>query len=440
VQPYASLPTNLVTALGSGFNPGMRMKSYQTSNNAHFVNGFRNVPQYAIEGAEGFFPDNQADQTLFTHNGQFWNSGVINFSQNGSGAVTDNGDFRSTDTPTAHPDSAAPGLPGGPSMDNDSWVARTFLEFPAAGFYLMGVNSDDGFRVIHGDRMGPGQSLLSILAPQSIAGDVQAMNQTELFGGALPVPPIIAQAVLCNPPWPTAMPVNAAALAGKIAILHRDPSGGVAAHSYWAQQAGAIAVVFVDQDDLGPTRYASTFGTGSPTPTIPVVMIGYTAGTNMIAKATATSSSPVVLTLGDGSNVKIGEFVGGRGASDTLFALNVPSAGVYPMTLWWENGGGDANCEWFMQDQITGAKTLVNDTGSAVKAWIQRTVPAAAHLNQPVVSGSNMTMSWTGKGELEFSYYVTGPWFQAVSQANPQTVPLNNGLPVGQTFYRVRTY
>lgn len=441
VQNYATLNTNTWTALGSGFNPGFRMLSYQTAN-TNILNGWLNTPEFAIQGSEGFYAGNEADLSLFTHNGQFWNSTVINFSQNSAGAVTDNGDFRSTDLPIPHPDTNAPGLPGvGVTvMDNDCWLARTFVEFPTAGLYLMGVNSDDGFRVITGDRRGPGHSMVSILAPQSVAGDVPAMNQTPNFGGALPQPSIIAQAVLCNPPWPTSMPVNAAALAGKIAILHRDPTGGVAAHSYWAQQAGAIACVFVDQDNLGPTRQPGAFGTGTPTPTFPVVMIDYTAGTNLIANATADASSPVVLALGEGANANCGEFNGGRGSSDTLFAIQVPVAGVYPLTLYWENGGGDANCEWFTQDIVTGVKTLVNDPTSTVKAWIQRNFPSGAHFNPPVNGGGNVTLSWTGEGELEFAYSINGPWWMAVNQNNPQTVPANNGLPVGQTFYRIRSY
>ena len=56
-------------------------------------------------------------------------------------------------------------------------------------------------------------------------------------------------------------------------------------------------------------------------------------------------------------------------------------------------------------------------------------------------SGANVTISWTGEGELEFSYYVNGPWFQAPSQNNPQTASTAAPAPgAGQTFYRVRSY
>ena len=173
--------------------------------------------------------------------------------------------------------------------------------------------------------------------------------------------------------------------------------------------------------------------------TIPVVTIDYSAGTNLIAHATTSASSPIVLSIGDGSNPKLGEFSGGRGAADTIFGVNVTRAGVYPLWLVWENGGGDANCEWFTMDPATSVKTLINDPDSTVKAWTARSFPVGARFNAPVVSGSGLTLSWTGGGELEQAYSLTGPWFQAVNQDNPQSVPLN-AAGVGQTFFRIRQY
>src|SRR5262249_38406616 len=151
---------------------------------------------------------------------------------------TQNGNFRDTG---GFPDRAFPGLgtwaaPAGVNKgDNDAMEIRAYVEFPTAGLILMGVNSDDGFRVTEGETTSV-KSMLSIAAPASIAGDVPGMmTQNGLdgsaFGGPLPKPPITVQAVLCDPPWPTAPPNNAAALAGKIAILQRDSGGGTAAHS-----------------------------------------------------------------------------------------------------------------------------------------------------------------------------------------------------------------
>lgn len=44
-------------------------------------------------------------------------------------------------------------------------------------------------------------------------------------------------------------------------------------------------------------------------------------------------------------------------------------------------------------------------------------------LNNPVLAGNNVTLSWTGGGTLEEAAAVTGPWTTSASQANPQTVP-----------------
>jgi hypothetical protein len=49
------------------------------------------------------------------------------------------------------------------------------------------------------------------------------------------------------------------------------------------------------------------------------------------------------------------------------------------------------------------------------------------------VSGSNLTISWTGQGRLEEAAAVTGPWAASATQTNPQTV-----TPAGSAkFYRV---
>src|SRR5207237_376688 len=79
---------------------------------------------------------------------------------------------------------------------------------------------------------------------------------------------------------------------------------------------------------------------GAGNVTIPVVTIDYSAGTNLIAHATTSASSPIVLSIGDGSNPKLGEFSGGRGAADTILEGNVTRAGVSPLWLVREDGGG----------------------------------------------------------------------------------------------------
>lgn len=55
-------------------------------------------------------------------------------------------------------------------------------------------------------------------------------------------------------------------------------------------------------------------------------------------------------------------------------------------------------------------------------------------LNAPGRQGDNLVLSWTGTGTLEQADAVNGPWSEATSQANPQTVPTTGA----GKFYRLR--
>jgi len=329
-------------------------------------------------------------------------------------------------------------------MDNDAMRARVFVEFPSAGAYLMGVNSDDGFRVTLGDRTSPGKSMLRVMAPAGIAGEIVGMNTTQTdrdgnngFGGPLPTTPVFAQAVLCDPISADTALNNAAAIAGKIAICQRT-SANFATECLNCFNAGAIAVVGgLRADDAG--KLPGTRGGSAATVTIPCIQISYEDGTNLIAHGTTGANSPLILRVSaEDCSMNLGEYSGGRAASDTLFVVNVPQAGVYPLSLVWENAGGDANCEWFTIDNA-GVKQLINDSSSTVKGWTQRIVPTGARLNALVVSGSSATLSWTGEGELEYTYSLNGSWNKAANQNNPQSVLLNTP-GVSQTFFRIRSY
>lgn len=73
----------------------------------------------------------------------------------------------------------------------------------------------------------------------------------------------------------------------------------------------------------------------------------------------------------------LGEYNGGRGASDTTFQFEVTKAGMYPFRTIWENGGGDSNIEWFTVQADGVTKVLINDvTNGGIPAY--RAVSAAA--------------------------------------------------------------
>jgi hypothetical protein len=75
----------------------------------------------------------------------------------------------------------------------------------------------------------------------------------------------------------------------------------------------------------------------------------------------------------------VGEFNGGRGASDTLFTFSVAQAGLHAVRFTWEQGGGGANLEIFTV-KANGDRVLVNDTANGgVRAYRAVTTPARAY-------------------------------------------------------------
>jgi hypothetical protein len=440
--PYTTIPTGLRTPPGSGSNPGFRVHAFQTPN-TNIFNGFPNNTRIANEAINGQYGANIANLTSFTNSdpygltGLYLETNIVNYAEHGDGSVYTTGNFPG--------DVAIPGVPGANNIaDNCVLEFITFLEFPAAGFYSMGVNSDDGFRVTLGDRSSPGKGMLQVMAPAAIAGEYVAMSTTQTdrdgnrgFGGPLPTTPIIAQAVICDPVFADVPLKNAAAIAGKIAVCQRGPS--FATQSRNCFDAGAIAVVGGlapgDAGQLPGTRGGSDAGI-----TIPCLQVTYELGTNLIARGTTNGSSPLVLRVSaDDCSLNLGEYSGGRGSSDTTFGLYVPQAGLYPMRLVWENGGGDANVEWFTINS-NGTHLAINDaTAGAIKAWRARVVSTgSAQVIKPTLSNGNVILSWTGEGELEEALAINGPWNKSAFQNNPATIPAYPLSPV--RFFRIRQY
>lgn len=137
VDAYQTLSTALVTPVGSARDRGFRIRTVQSEaarattiaaaeqqllNN----NGAANIADTFGAGTDGFF----------------LHTGVINFNQD---APSPAGNFNADG---GFEDMLPPGIPGTlGGNDNYTVEVLTFLEFPAAGFYTLGVNSDDGFKV-----------------------------------------------------------------------------------------------------------------------------------------------------------------------------------------------------------------------------------------------------------------------------------------------------
>lgn len=90
----------------------------------------------------------------------------------------------------------------------------------------------------------------------------------------------------------------------------------------------------------------------------------------------------------------VAQFDGGRGASDTIATLLIPTPGYYPFRTVWFEGGGGANFEWVAERTAptTQARALINDAiRPSVKAYRVRTgtTPAAVSFLNPFASSGN---------------------------------------------------
>lgn len=143
---WKSLPTSLATAPGTGANAGVRWRSYQT------VAGLDNTVATAEKALRGELGANVAAAS-----GEADGWFLVDF-VNFDTKAGDAGNFNSgSETPgLAVADTEIPGIPGSEnSLENFATEAWTFVELPAAGFYTMVVNCDDGFQVSVGTTNTP---------------------------------------------------------------------------------------------------------------------------------------------------------------------------------------------------------------------------------------------------------------------------------------------
>jgi hypothetical protein len=79
----------------------------------------------------------------------------------------------------------------------------------------------------------------------------------------------------------------------------------------------------------------------------------------------------------------------------------------------------------------TGHAVFTNVVMSATSPFAAPVAPGVLSLTKP---GANCQLSWTSVGTLQVAPTVTGPWTDASSQANPQTIMTTNAA----AFYRLR--
>ncbi|HYG35624.1 MAG TPA: leucine-rich repeat domain-containing protein, partial [Clostridia bacterium] len=135
VESHVAIPTEFRAAQANTAQPGFRVRPYQTIGGQ--TNGIA-WTELQLAGKQGL---NVANLAGTDSEGYFDVPGVIDYDIDTNAAW---GHFNAPQ----HPPSMPPGIPGTTgSMDNFAQEIVSWLYFPTAGIYTMGVRSDDGFKV-----------------------------------------------------------------------------------------------------------------------------------------------------------------------------------------------------------------------------------------------------------------------------------------------------
>ena len=435
VANYLTLPSSLASPLGSEdtTKPGFKVGVYQVQLLDPVTSATLHKPA-SIEFDEGMLiglaGTNTADLSAAVSTNSFDVTNAVHWA-NSAWTVSN------PNTPNFPGFDLFPGIPGIPEVlfSEDDFVddIRTYIRFPTNGFYQVGVNNNDEFRLTASESSGT--LALKITTPTNapILSVAIATNITQLlFGGALPLTPLSAQVIYATPSGNSDDSCSIAtntALAGKIALFDRGTTNCTAADAaFAAQQAGAVAVIATTPGDPG---YPIRIGDNDSRVTIPVLDIADNFG-GLTLKGFLKNNQTVTATIAADPAPRLVEWNGpkGFGAADSLIGFAVPSAGVYPFRLLAGHSSGAADLEWF-SIQPDGTRVLINDrtATNALMAFRARTAPTPAPvLNPPTISGGQVTISWTGNGTLQETTSVSGPWQTSPSQSNPQTVQVSGNF------------
>lgn len=436
---YPTLPADLSSPLGSGnpAQPGFKARVYQISPvsadpaNIQDTVGVPNLNEVTEQELAGLWGTNTANLTGAGSDGYFVIANSINWNRD---LAWPQGNFSAPN----YPEDPIPGIPGTAlaeeGYDDIAAEILTFVEFPTAGLYTMGVNSDDGFRVIAGekpDRISP----LLVAAPASIAGYYAAVSAGTNNGGLatpLPMQGVLAgKVVYAVPNTGNSDLVNANEIKGNIALIDRGGGATFLVKLKRAVQAGAIAAIMVNSRDVTHVNGVLPFVMSDVEwVNIPAVMITLSDG----AKLKAHLDEGVYVTLADDSARRLGEYNGAHLSEDTIFTFNVPVPGVYPLRCTWEQGRGDANLEWFMVGE-SGQKVLLNDRSNPIGLQTFRAraaAPPRPSINL-VRAGPNVVIEFTGI--LQSAQAVPGPYSDISNATSPYAI----AEPEAARFYRARS-
>ena len=131
VETYETMNCTTGVAMEAGATRGFNFVTHQNQNNGFGGNNVNNAERRLFDDSV----ENEADPPTGTIDG------VVNFQQH---ANETQGRFNAGN---GFPDALIPGTPEPADWNNIVQEITAYIEFPEAGYYRMGVNRDDGFKV-----------------------------------------------------------------------------------------------------------------------------------------------------------------------------------------------------------------------------------------------------------------------------------------------------
>lgn len=153
------------------------------------------------------------------------------------------------------------------------------------------------------------------------------------------------------------------------------------------------------------------------------------------------------------TRVLLGEFDGPRDANNTTFFVNVIEAGIYPLRVIWNNGGGQGQVEIFTVKE-DGTKVLLNDTANGgFQTYRSKIKPPLEITEITRDAAGNVTLEWNSNPgkiyALDFNSGLSGEWPEVddyipsqgtTTQTTVDAATLNSLSPSGKIFLRVREF
>ncbi len=446
--------------------PGFKARIYQVDGKN--TTGTTVIPtrvHVAEQVLAGYYGPNVANTTNLNE-GPYWflagtgpSNGTINYNIPGQGQA---GSFIATSVPP-RPDMLWPGIGftnmisptvNGNAGNNYAVELLAYVEFPTNGTYILGVNSDDGFRLTKGWTPPANIGALVVNSPAALAGPKPTvLNGGQTAGRGY----YLASYALTNPVsgylvlaqgigygsttnGEACVITNPSELVGKIALIYRSGANfcGYLQQVQNAANAGAIGVVLVQNRPAteGPLPQEPEVNPAMP---IPAVEIEQADGYALLMAGAITNNTIVNVTLNPmdytvnppAALSPLGQADIGKGASDVLFPVVVTQPGFYPLRLVQFQGGGGGNAEFF--SMFGSSKVLVNDlTLGGLRAFYAGSGVTLPTLKLAYSPGPPPSITLTFTGGL-WSSTDLKTW-SLVGATSPYTIPANQA----KLFFQAR--